>query len=106
MPKIKVQVPHQLERDVAISRLQSYSRQMKVNFSDQVSDMEETWTDAGVAEFSFRAFGFKVSGTTSVYAIHAEVHVQLPFAAIPLRGVIEKEIANRLISALADQPAG
>ncbi len=102
MPQIKVQVPHQLERDVAISRLQNYSRQMKDNFSEHVSDMEETWSDAGVAEFSFRAFGFKVSGTTAVHAIYAEVHVQLPFAAIPLRGIIEKEIATRLESALSE----
>jgi hypothetical protein len=105
MPKIRVQVPHQLEREVAVDRLQSYSRQIKSDFSEHVSHVEETWSEQGTAEFSFKAFGLRISGTTIVHAMYAEVHVQLPFAAIPLRGLIEKEIANRLELALSGQSA-
>ncbi len=103
MPQIRVQVSHSLDRQIAIHRLRAYSQQMQSDFGDQVSNLEETWTAEGVGEFSFRVLGFKVTGTTTANAIHAEVVVQLPFAAIPLRGLIEKEIATRLESALAER---
>jgi hypothetical protein len=76
---------------------------MKDRFGGQVSQLEEVWGDDGVGSFSFRAFGFQVTGTTTVQREFAEVEVQLPFAAIPLRGLIEKEIANQLETALADE---
>lgn len=103
MPQVRVRVVHQLERDAAIVRLRSHSQQMKDRFGGQVSQLEEVWSDDGVGSFSFRAFGFQVTGTTTVQREFAEVEVQLPFAAIPLRGLIEKEIAIQLENALADE---
>jgi len=84
-----------------MDRLRQYSRQLQTDFADRVTNFEETWTAEGVADFAFRVMGFNVSGKTAVRDDQVQVDVQLPFAAIPLRGLIEKEIAHRLESALA-----
>lgn len=104
MPEVRVQVSHQLTRDIAVVRLREYSRRIQDEHGDQVSELEELWTEDGRGEFSFRVLGFAVSGTTIVHHDSAIVHIQLPFAAIPLRGLIEKEIANRLAMALESAP--
>lgn len=103
MPQVRVQVSHSLDRHIAVKRLRGYSQQLQKDHGHQISQLEETWNDEGVGEFSFRVLGFKITGTTTIHAVHAEVEVQLPFAAIPLRGLIEKEIANRLEAALAHE---
>jgi hypothetical protein len=97
-------VPHQLERQIAIDRLQRYSQQMRDVAGDHVSDVSETWNEDGVAQFSFRAMGMEVSGTTTVLDSVAEVLIRLPFAALPLRGLIEREVSQRLAAALEATP--
>ena len=101
MPEVNVRVAHDLQREEAIERLQRYSQEMRGSFSTHVSEIEEVWTDDGQATFSFRAMGMTVSGTT--IADHAQVHVsvKLPFAALPFRGMLEKEISERVQQALA-----
>lgn len=100
MPLVQVQVPHQLTREIAILRLQEYGQRMRGEHGAKVADLEEIWQD-GIAQFSFRALGFSVSGQTIVNDESAEIHVRLPLAAIPFRGLIEKEIAERLGQALS-----
>lgn len=104
MPQVKVHVEHQLPREVAIDRLQQYSQRIRGDFQREVAEVQETWSD-GIAQFSFRVMGFSVSGRTIVHFDRAEVHVQLPFAAIPFRGMIEKEIVQRLEQALSEETA-
>jgi hypothetical protein len=101
MPQVRVQVPHSLDHKVAVDRLRRYAEKMQVDFKDHVSHMRENWSDDGVVEFSFRVLGFQVTGTTTIAAFYAEILLQLPLAAYPMRGMIEREIATRLASALA-----
>lgn len=100
MPKVAIQVPHELPRDVAVKKLKSYSEDVRTQFEGQVTEIEEYWSEDGVAEFSFRLMGFSVAGTTSTDEYHVEVKLNLPFAAIPFRGMIEKEIKSRIYLAL------
>jgi hypothetical protein len=100
MAKLEVHVPHQLDRDSAVDRLRAYSSQLRGDFAGQVTHVEETWDDNGVATFSFRMMGFRVSGVTTTREEAVVVAVDLPFAALPIRGLIEREIKNRIQMAL------
>src|SRR5262245_6524784 len=102
MPNVRIQVSHALSRQVAMDRLRQYSQKLQTDFADKVTNFEEKWTAEGIANFAFRVMGFSVSGTTAVNDDQVQVDVQLPFAAIPFRGIIEKEIASRLEAALTD----
>ncbi len=100
MPTLSVVVPHELEKQTAVAKLKMYSLQVQDDFAAHVSHVEETWSADGVATFSFNIFGFRISGTTATRESDVHVRLQLPFAAIPIRGLIEKEIVNRVQSAL------
>lgn len=100
MPNLQVSVPHQLNRVEAYDRLRMYSSQVRSDFAAQVTHVEEHWSEDGVATFSFRLMGFRVSGKTVALEDQVHVAVDLPFAAIPIRGLIEKEIVTRIQSAL------
>ena len=100
MANLKVVVPHQLDKVVAYDRLRVYSDQVRGDFAAQVTHVEEHWSDDGIATFSFRLMGFRVSGTTTTLEDQVLVAIDLPFAAIPIRGLIEKEIVTRIQTAL------
>jgi hypothetical protein len=100
MAKLRVQVPHELDKVEAIDRLRIYSTQLRGDFAGQVSHVEETWSEDGVVTFSFRMMGFRVSGITTTSEVDVMVAVDLPFAALPIRGLIEKEIVSRIQNAL------
>lgn len=94
MPGINVSVPHQLPQDEALSRVKGLLGQVKAQFSDKVSDLQESWTGY-VGTFSFSAMGFPVSGTFTVGASEVILQSTLPFAALPFKGKIESTIRER-----------
>ena len=100
MASLKVVVPHQLDKVAAYDRLRTYSDQVRGDFAGQVTHVEEHWSDDGIATFSFRMMGFRVSGKTITLEDQVLVALELPFAALAIRGMIEKEIVQRIQSAL------
>ncbi|HYI25669.1 MAG TPA: polyhydroxyalkanoic acid system family protein [Thermomicrobiales bacterium] len=100
MPKSTVTVPHQLGKDEALCRIQGIMVQAKEQYGDRISDLQETWTDDG-GTFSFRAMGFKISGSLAVTDRDVQITGDYPFAAIPFKGTIEatlRERAERLLA--------
>ncbi len=102
MPGFKVEVKHGLEKAEAVERLQGFSARIKETYQAEVTDIQETWSDDGRLEFSFKAMGFKISGNASVEQYTVQMDGSLPIAAMMFRGAIENEIRSKLNEALGE----
>lgn len=94
MPGINISVPHELSQDEALSRVKRLLGQVEAQFSDKISELQESWVGY-VGTFSFSAMGFPVSGTFTVTASEVILQSTLPFAALPFKGKIESTIRER-----------
>lgn len=101
MPKSTINVPHQLGKDEALTRIKGILVQAKAQYGDKITDLQEEWSgDGGV--FSFKAMGFRISGNLHVSDANVEIKGDYPFAALPFKGTIEatlRERAERLLAA-------
>ena len=100
MPTINISVPHQLGTDEAKRRITTLISETKAKFGHEVSNLQENW-NGNQGNFSFKARGFSVSGDLWVEQGNAKMNINLPFAAFPLKGRIEKEISERAKELLA-----
>jgi hypothetical protein len=101
VPKSTINVPHQLGKDMALTRIKDILVQAKAQYGDKISDLQEDWTNEG-GSFSFKAMGFKISGSMTVTDSNVEILGDYPFAALPFKGTIEatlRERAERLLQA-------
>ncbi len=100
MPKSTVTVDHQLGKDEALDRIKGLLVQAKAQYGDRITDLQENWGDDG-GTFSFRAMGFKISGSLAVAPANVVIVGDYPFAAMPFKGTIEatlRERAERLLA--------
>ncbi|HEY5310861.1 MAG TPA: polyhydroxyalkanoic acid system family protein [Pirellulales bacterium] len=95
MPKLTVNVPHQLDQQEAASRLQGILEKMKERFQGQISDLHDEW-QGNVLNFAFKTFGFGIKGAMHVEPQQVRVDADLPFAAMMFKGRIEQEIKSSL----------
>lgn len=100
MAKFNVVVPHSIARDQAVERLRGFSEKIKSDLPGEVGEVEEAWDAAGNLSFAFKAMGMKISGTMVTCTQQVTVAGQLPFAALPFRGAIEKQIAEKVKEAI------
>jgi len=100
MPSFAISVPHQLPPDEALRRIQGLLGDLKQQYGDQVSDLKESWT-GNDGEFSLTAMGLRLSGTLSVLPGEVKLNGNIPFAAVPFRGQIERMIRERAETLLA-----
>ena len=101
MPRIQIEVPHQLGREIAIERLKNLAPQLKEKYPEFANNIQEEWDDQTL-RFSFGAFGASIVGETEVQEASVQSRLELPMAAMILRGRIEKTIREELESVLAD----
>ena len=94
MPKITVTEPHRLPKDEALKRIKGLLGQVKAQYADQISNLQEQW-DGYSGTFSFAAMGFSVSGTLTVTDQDATVKGDLPLLAGMFKGRIEQTIRER-----------
>ena len=92
MPKIQIEIPHQLSAEEARSRLEKFTEGLP---QDQVSDLEQSW-DENTLTFGFKTFGIKIGGQLTAAAEKLSVEVELPFSAVMFKGKIESEIKSQL----------
>jgi hypothetical protein len=88
-------VTHDLGREAALSRVQSFLDQVRHNYGDDVSDVRGQWSENSL-EFAFAARGLAVSGTLLVEECTVHVSGPLPLAAMFFRGRIEQQIRQEL----------
>jgi len=100
MPKFKVAVPHQHQREHVVERLKSFSDKMRGDAPVELTDVSETWDENGNMKFSFKAMSMKVSGEVVIESEQIVVNGKLPLAASMFRGMIEKQIEEKIREAL------
>ncbi len=93
MPSFQMQIPHGLGRETARQRLQDFMD--RVRSRNDVTDLEDSWV-GDVLNFSFKTFGFKIEGATTVEDDSVRMDGKLPLAAAPFRGRIEGQIEDEL----------
>lgn len=94
MPSMTITVLHQLTQDEAMGRIRRLLGEVKSDYGDRVTDLQESWTDTG-GEFSFRAMGFNIVGKLRVKPGEVELKGNYPLAAMPIKGKIESTIRAR-----------
>lgn len=100
MPKFSVTVDHSSERSLAVQKLREHFEASKEAVAEQVSNVVESWDEAGNLDFSFSALGFNVKGRMETGDDQVSVKGELPFAALPFRGALENQIAERIRDAI------
>lgn len=100
MPGFSTEVAHQLGRQEATERLKGFLDKVQEKYKDQVKNLEGEWEEH-ILTFSFRTFGFNISGKLTVEEELAKLEGKLPFAAVAFRGKIEKGIREQLEKTLA-----
>lgn len=100
MPTVNVSVPHQLGADEAKRRIQSLISDTKNKVGGQATDVRENWT-GDRNDFGFKAMGMAVAGSMVVQPSAVDIRLDLPFAALPFKGKIEKEISEKAKELLA-----
>ncbi|HCK41353.1 MAG: hypothetical protein CMJ72_04590 [Planctomycetaceae bacterium] len=95
MPKLDLEIPHQLSADEAKDRLTQFTEALQSKFQDQVSDLEQSWEGNDLI-FGFKTFGIKIEGKISSLDNKLVLDGELPFAAMMFKGKIESEIREQL----------
>ena len=93
-------IPHQLTQDEALKRIHIHFEEIKNEFADKISNLQEEWKEY-TGTFSFSFMGFSVSGTMSVNPSEVTLSSSLPLAATFLKGKIESTIRERAETLLA-----
>lgn len=100
MPKMHMDIPHQLGEQEALTRIQTMIPKMKERYGQQIKDVREEWTGSN-GVFAFNAMGFNIKGMISVHAEEVVLNGDLPIAASPFKGRIESMIRERAAELLA-----
>lgn len=101
MPKFSVNVPHQIERGEAVERLKTFMKATREDSSVELSGVVETWSEDGDLDFAFSAMGFRVKGRMLTGNDNVSISGTLPFAALPFRGKLENQLAEKVREAVS-----
>ena len=80
-----VSIPHHLGKQEAVRRLQAGLANVRTTFGQQLTLLEETWTDEHL-DFRIGVLGQNVSGTIDVADDHVRLEVMLPWLLAMLAG--------------------
>lgn len=100
MPSFNVVVPHELKRDECVQKLRGFSEQFRRDSTVELTEVEESWDDAGNLQFAFKAMGMKFSGLMETKSSEITVNGKIPFAAVVFRGTLESQISEKIREAI------
>ncbi len=100
MPQVRVEVRHKLTQAAAIVRVTHMIETLKAEHRDKLGDLQENWRH-GLSEFSFTALNMNFAGTCLVTPKSAEVKLEIPWLALPMKGQIESTIREKLETTLS-----
>jgi hypothetical protein len=96
VPSFKVTVPHEHPTSLVAEKLRGFAEQVRAEHAQQVTQVVEVWDDHGNLDFSFKAFGFAISGRMEHVERAVKVIGNLPLAAWPFRGMVEQKIVETI----------
>lgn len=101
MPKMKLSVPHTLDKTQAAARLKGYFEKLREYGGDRVSDLKEEWADDHTLNFGFTTYGIRIEGQMAVQEKQVAIDATIPIAAMMFKGKIEQQTREQLEKALA-----
>lgn len=101
MPLVNISMPHRLGREEATRRLKEKHAEIKSKHTYTVTDLTETWTSPDSMDFAFKVYGFSLTGNVESKDDSVDIAVDLPVAAMIVKGTIESEIKKELGQVLA-----
>jgi hypothetical protein len=99
MPSFSFEVPHQMGKEAAKTRLEGFLDRIGQQYQGQISGLDGKWIDNRL-EFSFSTFGIKISGSMTVEDDRVVFQGDLPFSAMVFKGKISSGIQEALQKAL------
>ena len=100
MPGFSAEVPHQLDRAEARTRVANFLSQLTAQYGDQIGQIESHWQDHALV-FAVTTFGQKVSGRVEVLEATVSLDGQLPLTALLFRDMITESFRDAMAKALA-----
>lgn len=100
MPKFNVNVPLEIDRTEAVSKLKTFMEAARKDSPVELTDVEENWDEDGNLNFAFSAMGFRIAGNMVTEGEQVSVKGDLPFAALPFRGALETQLATKIREAI------
>jgi hypothetical protein len=100
MSKLTLNIPHQLSKEEALSRIKKLLVNVKQEQSGNISNVKEEWRE-NTGKFSFSAKGFDLSGMIEVNASSIDINASVPLAVSLFKGKIKSiinEKARELLS--------
>jgi hypothetical protein len=94
MPKLEIKVTHELTQSEALTRIKKFLPELKAQHSDQISDLEESWS-SNTGNFIFKIKGFKVSGNLVVGESDVLIKGNIPLIALPFKNTIGETIRTQ-----------
>jgi len=101
MSMMTISVPHSLGQEEATRRLKVKQAEIKEKHTYTVTDLTETWTSPHAMDFAFKVLGFALTGSVRSLEKAVEIAVDLPVAAMLMKGTIESEIKKELSQVLS-----
>jgi len=97
---LNISVPHNLQQDEVLRRLQSFIANARTQYADRIQGFQEAWNGNTVV-LRVSGMGQQVEGTITLNPSDVTVQSRLPFMATMFRGRIENGIREQLGRLLA-----
>ena len=96
MPVLKLKSPHSLSPDEATARLKKRIAEEAEKQAQYVTELKETVIHPNKSEYSCKVYGFNLSGNFQTTDHEIAIEVNLPFAAVMMKGMIESQLQSAL----------
>ena len=96
MPLLKLKSPHSLSPDEATARVKARIAEEVEKQAQYVTELKETVIHPNQSEYSCKVYGLNLSGGFHSTATEVAVEVNLPFAAVMMKGMIENQLQSAL----------
>lgn len=93
MASLKMNIPHQLSKEEALSRIKNLLGKLKQEQKDKISNVTENWKE-DTGNFRFTTYGYDLSGVIKVQSSGIDIDANIPFAVALFKGTI-KEIIDK-----------
>jgi|SRR5579872_1645597 len=93
-------IPHALGLEEAKRRISDFVARKKERTDSRFTDLEQS-NNGQIESFKFRAMGFSVGGWFKIQPAELLVEISFPLAALPFKGLVEKEIRSQAEAILA-----
>lgn len=100
MSSLNLNIPHNLSKEEALSRIKNLLAKLKEDQKDVVTNVQENW-QGNKGSFSFKAKGFNLAGGIVVNDSNVEINSDLPFAVSFFKGAISDMITKKTKELLA-----